>query len=88
MENIKKYFNVLRNNENLSYGGLKTLKLIENEIDEFSKCNHENIVCVTETPQNGKRFGTHRTFIECEKCKKVLPIKRITNEDRTIDIWI
>jgi hypothetical protein len=38
MENqAKKYFNVLRSNEYLSFPGLQTLKLIENEFDRLSK---------------------------------------------------
>lgn len=32
----KKYFNVLRTNENLSYAGLKTLKTIEDEFDNLT----------------------------------------------------
>lgn len=38
MENqAKKYFNVLRNNEDLSYGGLRTLKMIEDEFDNLHR---------------------------------------------------
>ena len=35
--NIKKYFNVLRINEDLSYGGLRTLKIIEDEFDNMNR---------------------------------------------------
>ena len=34
---IKKYCDVLRNNEDLSYGGLRTIKIIEDKIEALSK---------------------------------------------------
>jgi hypothetical protein len=41
---IKKYINVLRNNEDLSYGGSRTLKMIENLIDEIEKHNQCDVI--------------------------------------------
>lgn len=46
----KKYFNVLRNNEDLSYGGLKTLKIIEDEFDRLAELEQCNQIVVETKP--------------------------------------
>jgi hypothetical protein len=52
MNNAKKYFNVLRNNENLTLPGLQTLKLIEDELDRLSLNEHINKLMCTNCPIN------------------------------------
>jgi hypothetical protein len=54
--NCKKYFNVLRNNEDLSYGGLRTLKLIEDEFDRMYRQNAMN--------QRDENDGTSASYRE------------------------
>ena len=57
MNQAKKYFNVLRNNEDLSYAGLKTLKLIEDEFDR---------VCCEPRPA----YNTTKSIL-CPRCKSI-----------------
>jgi hypothetical protein len=48
-------------------------------------CNHENIVLVIEKPRDNKgNMQRDRTFVECEDCKTILPIRRITKEERIV----
>lgn len=39
MDKVKKWFNNIRNYENLSYGGLKTINDIEKEYDKLKREN-------------------------------------------------
>jgi DNA repair exonuclease SbcCD ATPase subunit len=66
---IKKYINVLRNNEDLSYGGSRTLKMIENLIDEIEKHNQCDVIL-----EKVKEAWTpdKRSFEEAEKDKAYL----------------
>ena len=51
-------------------------------------CIHENIVLVTEKPRDNKgNMQMGKTFVECEDCKEILPIHRITKEERIVSLY-
>ena len=53
----------------------------------MSNCKHLSIVLVTEKPRDLKgNFQSGKTFVECEDCKEVLPIFRVTQEERVVPI--
>lgn len=53
-------------------------------------CNHENIVLVTEKPSEEidgiLYFQADKFFVECEDCHQVLPIRRVTKEQRDVPL--
>jgi hypothetical protein len=55
-------------------------------------CKHTNIVLVTENPiglnKKGNKIymGIPITFVECEDCKIILPIHRVTQEKRDVPL--
>lgn len=70
MENqAKKYFNVLRNNEDLSYGGLRTLKMIEHEFDNL----HRQILALSNVS------GSSEGWV-CQKCGQTVNGSEVTYE--------
>ena len=87
MENqVKKYFNVLRQNEDLSYGGFRTLKLIEDEFDRLcalekqseqqSNCNlphvSKNEVAGCDHCRDEQGFTIGNMYV-CDKCGRQVP---------------
>ena len=65
-------------------------KWIQNGVNYNSEniwkyCKHESIIMVTEKPRDSEgNMQIGRTFVECESCKEILPIHRVTKEDRII----
>ena len=53
-------------------------------------CLHENIVIVTETPKGEITGITYtemsKVYVQCQDCRRILPIKRISTEYRTIPL--
>lgn len=56
----------------------------------MKNCLHECIIIITETPKgeiNGIEYTEiSKVYVQCEECKQILPIKRITTEYRTIPL--
>lgn len=49
-------------------------------------CDHTDICVVKETPSDGKYMQQPKTYVKCNFCNEILPIKRITYEERITDI--
>ena len=53
----------------------------------MSKCKHLSIVLVTEKSKDLKsNLQSGKVFVECEDCREVLPIFRVTQEERIVPI--
>jgi hypothetical protein len=47
------------------------------------ECQHHNIVLVRELEMNNNKYILpEKNFVECEDCKEILPIYRVTCEER------
>lgn len=58
---------------------LKIMRVFHN----MNNCLHENIVLVTEKPRDNKgNMQIDKFYVECEYCKTILPIHRVTQEER------
>lgn len=53
----------------------------------MEECQHINIVLVTEKPRDNKgNMQMDKTFVECEDCGTMLPINRVTKEERIVPL--
>jgi len=59
MNHAKKYFQVLRDNEDLTFPGLQTLKRIEEEFDKLCLHEHINKLTCKECKKFNDKINTH-----------------------------